>query len=89
MRSKAARLRTSTFQLSSDAIESNALARASRASSTVRGSVPNLPAISAHATSNASLIAFKASGPNDTPSEQDPDFVRVTQWYGAITGVQR
>ncbi len=45
-----------------------ALANHRRAASIVCGSFPKLPAISAQAASNASPIAFKASGPNAAPS---------------------
>src|SRR5262245_30915966 len=45
-----------------------ALASCKRVASMATGSVLTLPAISAHAASNACPITFKASGPNDALS---------------------
>jgi hypothetical protein len=58
-------------------MDRRAFANRRHAFSTSTGSSPKLPAISAQAASKASLVDFKASGPNDTPSMSCRAFVVV------------
>ena len=60
--------RAATSVLSSIATDNIASASLSLAFSTAPGRVPKLPAISAHAWSNACPIALMVSGPNEAPS---------------------